>query len=125
MLDHKTLWKLLDIGYITVLYFSFGYIASLTIDKIVGPFDIEKAKKKKTWLLFLEVLFHIYMLGLLIYLIKKIVVSIPSPFDGLNGFKHQQFPEAQTNFVLTFILLYYQKSLKAKLDYISTRVTGF
>lgn len=116
--------KVLDIGYITVLYFTLGYFVSIFVNKIVGPFDEAEAKRKTVSLLFLEVLFHMYIMGLLIYFLRNIVVKIPSPFEGIGGFQHQRVPELKSSFVLSFVLLYYQRTLKHKLDHLSKRMIG-
>jgi hypothetical protein len=114
--------QVLDIGYITVLYFTLGYFVSIFMNKIVGPFDEKKADQKSMGRIFLEVLAHVYVIGLIIYYLRKLVVEIPSPFQGINGFDHNRVPELKSSFVLSFIVLYYQRNLKYKLDYFAKRM---
>lgn len=114
--------QVLDIGYITVLYFTLGYFVSIFMNKIVGPFDEKKADQRSMGRIFLEVLAHVYVIGLIIYYLRKLVSKIPSPFQGIDGFDHSRVPELRSSFVLSFIVLYYQRNLKYKLDYFAKRM---
>lgn len=114
--------KFIDIGYITVLYFVIGYFVTVYIDKVMGKFDQKSNEAKSTVRLLGEVILHIYIIGLVIYLIRKLVGVIPSPLQGIYGFDHKRVPELSNSYVLTFIIMYFQDNLKTKLDYLAVRL---
>ena len=48
---------------------------------------------------------------------KSFVEIIPSPFDGINGFKHDLVKELHTAFSFFFVFLYLQRYFLDKLLY--------
>lgn len=122
--EEKHFIKILDIGYITVLYFTLAYFVAIFVNKIAGKFDEKHANQKSTWLLFIEAMIHMYVMGILIYLLRYVVVQIPSPFHGVKGLDHYALPELKSSFVLSFILLFYQSNLRMKLEYLAKRMVG-
>lgn len=114
--------KILDIGFITTIYFIFAFIVSTYVDrKILGTFDPVKAQKKTTLRLFAETVFHMYCIGITIYIARNIAEKIPSPFHGIGGFDHFRVKELTNAAVFTFIFIFYQLHLRQKLTYIADR----
>jgi len=109
--------KIFDVGMLTVLYFFFGYVISLLINKIY--YDIEPNKIYNKWLLFLEICLQIFVIGIVIYLIRNIVQKIPFPLEGIYGYKHTLVKEFNSGGVaLAFGVFYAQDKIKDKLAYI-------
>ena len=88
--------KLLDIGYVTVLYFVIGFALAVLTDRILGKFDATEAEKKSTSRVVLELLLHMWVYGLLVYFVRNIVQHTPSPFHNVWCFDHTKVKEMQS-----------------------------
>lgn len=114
--------KILDIGYITVIYFIFGLIISRILDKYYGKFDKANENKKNIIKVGIEIVVMMWILAILIYLARNFVEGIPSPFDGLFGFQHNLVKELGSASVFAMILFSYFYFFKSKLDYFNKRI---
>ena len=114
--------KVADIGYIASLHFVTAFIVSESIDRMMGKFDKAEADKKSLVRLFAEVIVHVALLGIIVYILRNIVELVPFPFDGFHGFSHKKLKELSGGVALTFSLFYFQYHLKAKMDYMAKRV---
>ena len=54
--------KVLDIGFLTVLYFLLAASVSIFIDNQMGKFNPKEADKKSMWRLFWEIFLHLHTL---------------------------------------------------------------
>lgn len=109
--------KMLDIGLITILYFSLGYIISWLINKIYYKFDPKDNYNKG--ILFLEVCGQIFVIGIIIYIIRNLVQLIPFPLEGIYGYKHSLVKELNSGGIaLAFGVFYAQENIKEKMAYI-------
>jgi hypothetical protein len=109
--------KSLDIGLITVIYFSIGFILSHQINKIYTLFDNTKTYNKQ--LLLLEVCTQLFIIGILVYIIRNFVQLIPSPLNGIYGFQHIRVKELNSGGIaLAFGIFFAQYDIKDKLKYI-------
>jgi len=88
-LEFRTI-KVLDIGYITVIYFILGILISRVFDVYLGKFNKSNDDKKHIARVGLELIGIIWAIGSIVYLSRNAVELIPSPFEGLYGFKHLQ-----------------------------------
>ncbi len=111
--------KILDIGYVSVVYFVLAFIVSKAIDNMYGKFDPIEAKKKPRIYLYMNVIFHFFLLGITTYFARNIVELIPFPFDGVRGYDHYRLKELASASLFSVILVYYQTNLHAKLSYLS------
>jgi len=102
--------KFLDIVYVSNLYVFFGVIASGLINKLIIPYDEERV----TILNLLYLIFIISLLALAVILIRNLIKFwIPSPFDGIAGFKHHFLRELNGNVLLAFsFLIFLRDSLR-------------
>ena len=114
--------KILDIGYITVIYFVLGLITSRILDKYYGKFDKVNENKKSVFNVGIEIVVMMWILAILIYLARNFVEGIPSPFDGLFGFQHNLVKELGSASVFAMILFSYFYFFKSKLDYFNKRI---
>ena len=80
--------KVIDIGFVTVLYFILAFFLSIMADRIMGNFNEKQQEEKSTLRISIEVCIHMWIVGVLIYAARNIIEEIPSPFDGIYGFKH-------------------------------------
>lgn len=114
--------KVLDIGYIAAIYFTLAFFLSTWVDMKLGAFDPKEQEHKPTYQLVFECIFHIYLVGVLVYIVRNLVEKIPFPLDGVQGFIHLKVKELTNATVFVFIFLLYQKNLRDRLDYIRTRL---
>lgn len=109
--------KILDIGILTVLYFSLGYIFSWLINKIYSNFD--PYNKPIKFLVFLEVCGQIFIIGILVYILRNLINLIPFPLDGVYGYQHSRVRELTSGGIaITFGIFYAQENIKSKLNYV-------
>jgi hypothetical protein len=109
--------KIVDIGYITVLYIAIAIVCAKLVDKIFGEFD-ENIEKEKTKLrLSLEMIGAVWAYGVLIYVVRNVVELIPFPLDQYHGFEHQRVKELKSATVFTFTFLMFSNILKNKVLY--------
>lgn len=114
--------KITDIGLITVYYFVIGAVLSGIMDHTLGKFDQIRYKDVSTIQLTAEICGHLFLLGILAYILRNIIGIIPFPLEGLGGFRHAQLKEIDGGVILSFILIFFQSNLNAKITYFSSRV---
>ena len=114
--------KIIDIGYVTTIYFLLAFFLSIWVDNKLGEFKPEEQEQKPTSRLVLECILHIYLIGVLVYIMRNLVEKIPFPLDGVQGFIHLKVKEVTNASVFVFIFVLYQKNLRARLDYIRNRL---
>ena len=100
----------------------FLFISSKTFLSSSGKFFLKlygrEYKNKTKSRLLLEVLTQVIVIGILSYLGRNIVELVPSPFNGISGFKHLETKEIKNGAYLTVFLFMFQYSLQDKLLYI-------
>jgi hypothetical protein len=106
--------KLLDIGYITVIYFIIGIAMVKLCDIFFGKYDEEREKKKSSLRRGLECIAIMWLFGIVIYLVRNITELIPSPFDGIRGFDHMRVKELKDATIFTFVFLHFQEFFSEK-----------
>ena len=116
--------KLLDIGLVTVYYFFIGFVLSALIDDALGEFNTDNYKNTSTLWIVLEIIVHLFSLGILSYVMRNLIERIPYPLEGYGGFHHIRLKEIQGGIVLSFVLLFFQKNLNDKILYLKKRVLG-
>jgi len=114
--------KIVDIGYITTIYFLLAFFLSNYIDSKLGKFNEQEADKKTITRLIIECIIHIYLIGILIYVVRNLMEFLPFPLDGYQGFIHLKVKELTNATVFVFIFLIFQYHLRQKLNYIRKRV---
>jgi len=109
--------KMLDIGILTILYFTLGYIVSWLTNKIYYNFDPNTAPMK--FLLFLEVCGQVFVIGILVYILRNLINLIPFPLEGIYGYQHSKVRELYSGGIaIAFGVFYAQENIKEKLNYI-------
>ena len=96
--------KMLDIGYITVIYFIFAVIVGKIFNYIFGPYDPDKDKHKSNFRISIELCGVIWLIGMSTYIVRNIVEKIPSPFENIFDFHHRRVKELGSAAVYTLIL---------------------
>jgi hypothetical protein len=114
--------KLTDIGLLTVYFFIVGFFISVGIDKFLGKFNQDEYKNVSTLRIVLEISIHLFILGIIMYILRNIFERVPFPLEGYGGYKHILLKEIQGGIVLSFVLLLFQENLIAKINYLRYRL---
>ena len=109
--------KVLDIGFVTIMYFTAGMFFAKAFDNFYGPFDEKREKAKAFLQRLIEVIGMMWLSGVVIYVVRNFVELIPSPFDGLFGFEHLRLKELTNAGVFSFIFLFFQGHMKSKIGF--------
>ncbi len=121
--------KIVDIGYIAMLYFIFAIIFSAFFDKLLGEWKEDEESKKGMVRIALELLGIIWMYGVTVYFVRNLVELIPSPFSHIPlsnpklKFDHKKLKELSSATVFTLVLLGTSRHFRKKLDYFYDRFT--
>lgn len=110
--------KILDIGYVTLIYFIFGMICAKALDKLFGKFDVNKYKDKSLHIIILDISIHLWLNGIIIYFARNIIEFIPFPLHNISGYSHFKLKELKSAYIFTFSILYFQDNLQGKLKYL-------
>ena len=114
--------KMADIGLITVIYASIGLVLAKVFEQFDTPLDRESENQKTTLRVFLEYAIILFFIGILTYIVRKFVNTIPSPFDGNFGLEHARIKELGNVAIFVFTFLSFQDHLKQKTDYLFERL---
>ena len=114
--------KLLDIGLTTTYFFVIGLVCAKLFDLVYGKFKKEDYKNVSKAMLLLDILAHLFLIGIAAYVLRNIVGLIPFPLNGVAGFDHKRLKELSGGTVLAMILLFFQQNLRDKMDYFAESV---
>jgi len=113
--------KILDIGYVTMIYFIIGLILAKICDKKLGKFDEKKASEKSIYQHMFELILYLWFIGVVIYIIRNLVPLIPFPLDGVYGFKHLKVKELTSATIFSISFMYFQVYYQNKIKYIFSK----
>ena len=115
--------KIMDIGYITVIYFILGIVCAFVLTNILEVKNTEEHKIKTIPIQLLEIVGILWLNGIIIYIVRNLVELIPSPFNGIYGLVHTKVKELQNATVFVFALLYFQYPLRQRINYLYNSIT--
>jgi hypothetical protein len=113
--------KMVDIGFITTIYFIMGAIVANMITGYQDKFDSKESDKNTLLKNIFSLVLLIWINGVLIYFARNIIEFIPYPFDNYFGFQHKKVKELGAATAFTFVLLYYQPNLNNMMKYLKNR----
>jgi uncharacterized membrane protein len=119
--------KLMDIGITYTYFFVIGLLVAKVFDYIYSDILDESKTDWKTYpisLFTLNILFHFFLIGVTVYLIRNVVGAIPYPLDGMAGYQHYRLKELGGGAVLVFMIFLFQKNLTDKIKIYAERVIG-
>jgi len=108
--------KIIDIGYITVLYITISLLCATITDKVMGKFDEKYESTKSLWQLTLEFVLVVWFYGVLIYVVRNVIELVPFPLNNYHGFSHKKVKELSSAMVFTFTFVLFSNYLKNKLE---------
>jgi len=113
--------KMIDIGFITTIYFIMGAIVANMITGFQNKFDSKESDKLTLIKNIFNLVILIWINGVLIYIARNVIELIPYPFDNYFGFQHKKVKELGAATAFTFVLLYYQPNLNNMMKYLKNR----
>jgi hypothetical protein len=91
----------------------------MAMEWLLGDFDREVADRKSTLWLCVEVVVHMWIVGVVIYEMRLLVEAIPF-FEGTFGFKRKHLASFTTGSVFVVMFIGFQRYLTQKLQYLYT-----
>jgi hypothetical protein len=114
--------KVIDIGFITALYLTFGIVLAKLCDKVLGELDEEKEHQKPLWQLLIELFLYLWFVGIVVYVVRNVVQMIPFPFHGVYGYDHFRVKELINAVIFFVMFLHFQEYYQKKIRYLFTRL---
>ena len=114
--------KIVDIGYISVLYIAMAILCAKAVDNFFQKFDGESEAKKGKVQLTLELVGSVWAFGVLVYVVRNVVELVPFPLHGYQGYDHYRVQELGSAGVFSFTFLLFSNLLKNKIAYYYSHV---
>jgi hypothetical protein len=114
--------KLSDIGLTTVYFFVCGILMAKAFDSLYGKFKEDEYDEKSSLVIFFDIVSHLFLIGVVAYVLRNLVQLIPFPLDGVAGFNHKRLKELEGGYALSLVLVLFQKNLMSKISYFGKRV---
>ena len=103
--------KMANIIYITALFVIFAMFSSIFINKLFLPFSEDHSLPIQYILL----VFEISLVLITIYVVRNIVETIPSPFDGVAGLVHRRVKEVNGGLVMGLIIFVFTPDIESRI----------
>lgn len=116
--------KIIDIAYISAIYATIVISISVLLDKFIGPIDEQVELEKSIWRVILESWLYIGLVAISAYIVRNLVEKIPFPLDGYGGFVHSKVKELGGGPIYGFLLFFYARNLRKKIEILINRVTN-
>jgi len=119
--------KMLDIGLTTTYFFIAGLFAAKISDYIFSFIETDDMTQWQTCSLTyftLNIVFHLFYIGILAYILRNIVGLIPYPLDGIGGYQHARLKELGGGVILVIALYLFQTHLEQKMIIYGNRIMG-
>jgi len=115
--------KIIDIGFITVIYLLLGMFLAKKCDSFLDKFNIENEEKKPLYRSILELLIYLWFTGIVIYIVRNIVPLIPYPLNGIYGYDHLKVKEVTSASLFSISFLYFQTHYQNKMKYVYSKLS--
>lgn len=109
----------IDIGFVYCIYFILALVLARFTDYMIGPFNAVRFDTFSMWYIICQVLLYCWYIGIVIFVVRKLVSLIPFPLIGVYGYNRNILQEDINEaiiFVTIFIL--FQTNFQDKLNYI-------
>ena len=116
------LTKIIDIGYVVVIYFIIGVSLAKLTDILFGTYDVEAEQKKSFFRVCAEIIGMIWFNLIVFYVVRNVVEWIPSPLHGVHGYDHYRLKELSGAAILGATYVFFQTNLRNKLVDLKARI---
>ena len=116
--------KLIDIGYVTIIYFLLAIMSEPLVNMILGTYDPIAEQAKSNIQIVFEVILRVWILSILGYIVRNIVPLIPFPLDGFHGFQHSRVKEVISGAVFASYIVTFDTTLQSKVSLLRSRLFG-
>lgn len=113
--------KLADIGLVTIYFFLGALFFAKVFDTVYGPFDKKEYDKMSMLNISLRIIVHLFLIGIVAYILRNAIEAIPFPLEGVSGFEHLRLKELEGGVVLHTVLFLFQENLRDKITYFAHR----
>lgn len=112
--------KIIDIAFITAIYFIVGFFIGWLIDDL---FDIVfgGVGTKHVLIVLGECILTVCTIAVISYLGRNVIQGIPFPLDGYMGFQHMRVKEVSGGGMLLMFIVVFSSNLRAKLTYVRNK----
>jgi hypothetical protein len=108
-----TVTKICDLIFISILFFFSALLISLALNRLCIIFFPQVYGTKKITIAFIsEIVFRITFIIVMCYIFRNLVQQVPSPFDGIYGFRHSRVKEISSGTLLTTLSFFFQTNLR-------------
>jgi MFS family permease len=114
--------KLLDIGWATSAYFLLAILAVFLLDKVYGKFNEQVEGRKSTARIVLDIIVHVWFIGVLAYIVRNLFPLIPWPFEGVYGYKHAKTSEVTQSALFVAFVVTFDKHLQQQVSMLKSRI---
>jgi MoaA/NifB/PqqE/SkfB family radical SAM enzyme len=114
--------KILDIGYITVIYFIIAMFVSRLFEIIFAQYDKYINKSDNYIFIIIEIIIMMWLVGVSTYIVRNLVELIPSPFDGVSGLVHKKVKELGGAGVYTFVIMSFTSCIKDRVTELDNKL---
>jgi hypothetical protein len=114
--------KILDIGYITAIYFILAIVLAKICNRYTGKFNEKHEKTKTLSQSIFELVLYLWVIGVFIYIVRNVVPLIPFPFEGIYGFKHLKVKELTSATIFSIVFIYFLEYYQDKIKYIFSKI---
>lgn len=112
----------LDILYTNFIYIVLSIITGVLVDRFYGPFDESRYRNKNISVITLDIIFHIILLSLVLFICRHVVLQMLSPFAKVKGYDRSSLYQLNNATIFTAMLFIFQNNLTKKIAYFHSEI---
>jgi len=102
-----TFIKIIDLIFIMTIYFIVAFIVSLVIQKFLPLIlTTDKITKQQWFSVAFELILSISIIVIVGYFCRNLVLYIPFPLDGIEGFDHMRVKELDGSLLISLLFIF-------------------
>lgn len=113
---------ILDIIYSNSLYIILSIITGIAVDRFYGAFDEVRYKQMHIYYLVFDILVHILLLSLVLFICRNLVINTFSPMSKIKGYDRSNLYQLNNATIFTAMLFVFQNNLIKKISHLHERI---
>lgn len=105
---------------IYTIFFIFAFIISNVLNLTTGSIDIEEYKKRNVFIILLEILIEIIIVGISAFYCNIFISNLVMPFD--ISLSRASRIDANGAIIISFMMMFFQTNLKMKLKFLYEKI---